>query len=95
MSHILRIFVFVVALVMMPVPTNATTLWQDTIVGMSPADVINLHPDCLSKTPDVNEFIIKSERVEIFKGKFLVIFKFAKSKLVSVKLLSTDSLAIV
>lgn len=92
MCYFLKTIIFISTLFLIPVPSSASTLWQDTNVGMSPSDVVKLYPDCRSTVRDGNDLLVKGEQITIFKSKFLVVFEFKKSKLFRVGLLSTDML---
>lgn len=90
MRNSLAFFPVAIISVMAAAPASAETLWQNTSVGMSPTDVMNLYPDTKPTTLSGNEALIKSGRVTIFDTAFLVSFEFNTEKLFRVNLSASN-----
>lgn len=88
--RILQIGVAAIALAA-TTPAFAQTLWQNTNVGMSQADVMKLYPDTKSVTMSGKESLIKSEPITLFGAPFLVSFKFDRGKLFQVRMQAMNS----
>jgi hypothetical protein len=89
---LLKMILGILVLAVIPSPSSARTLWQDTVVGMSPNDVIKLYPDSRQTVVDGVDSLIKMERITIFNSNFLVVFGFKNAKLFRVELSASDML---